>query len=256
MKFTRQLLVSIVATMISMLPTIGHTQVTWNPFDWAAYSACMAAFIGENAFDYCSCVHMDHKEDTYCTCRYLDGGSKSQCNEQAGTTYSSDQVKPVNFNGRFSASKSKSLCIHKERLDWKQGTPLHLWNCKEGDNQQKVWTYDSKSGEIQGFQNSKMCWHKERVDWRVGQRVHLWACSAGEKGQKTWDVDPASGQIRAREKPIVCIGVKKSNQSEQLILVPCNPGPSQESVWLYNPVRIVSGVEAAIERPGTELINR
>jgi hypothetical protein len=125
------------------------------------------------------------------------------------------------FTGLLHHKLNKSLCIHKIRADWMQGTDLHLWACDQGAAAQKTWHYDAGTGLIHANGNKKMCWHKERLDWRNGQRVHLWDCGAGGSAQKTWIVDPKTGQIHSRAKPSMCVTTWRSAQGEALVLRDC-----------------------------------
>jgi hypothetical protein len=79
-------------TMASLWVAPASYAMSWNPFDWAAYSGCVAGMgwggtDAGKAYAFCACVHMEHKEEEYCECRHIDGKDRRTCNEEAGTSY-------------------------------------------------------------------------------------------------------------------------------------------------------------------------
>ena len=131
------------------------------------------------------------------------------------------------------AELDTDICFHKKYPDWKNGNPIHLWDCNQGPDENKTWVYDSDTGYIRAKSNPSKCFHKKYPDWKNGNPIHLWDCNQGPDENKTWVYEPDTGYIRAKFNRSMCFHKKYPDwkNGNPIHLWDCNQGPDENKTW-------------------------
>ena len=84
--------------------------------------------------------------------------------------------------------RNLNKCLAKKNSsNWRNGNPIHVWDCEYGVQKNKNWTYEHSTGYIRGVENPSKCMAKKgNSDWNNGDRVHVWDCADSLQKNVRW----------------------------------------------------------------------
>ncbi len=128
-------------------------------------------------------------------------------------------------------------CLHKSSPGWNNGTLIHLWDCRVGEDENKVWNYDSTTGYIRSAVNPDKCFHKREGGWNNGNPIHIWDCNAGRPEMKTWTYSASTGFIQSRENPAKCLHKREGDgrNGNPIHIWDCDAGRPDMKTWVLTP---------------------
>jgi len=142
-------------------------------------------------------------------------------------------VRDHRTNNQISGKLNPKKCLHKKSPGWKNGNPIHVWDCGAGGPENKSWVYDSKTGYIRGKLNRNKCLHKKSPGWKNGNPIHVWDCGAGGPENKSWVYDSKTGYIRGKLNRNKCLHKKYPGwkNGNPIHVWDCDAGGPENKSW-------------------------
>lgn len=139
---------------------------------------------------------------------------------------------------RIKLAADEDVCIHKEEAGDANGNDIHLWECNDGDEENKSWYYDESTGYIHSVAYPDKCLHKQYGNGNIdnGNPIHLWDCDDGESSNKQWTYDESTGYIMLRAATWKCMHRKYANtdNGNPIHLWDCSDGSAANKEWVFS----------------------